>query len=1105
MTENTAPNPIQIIRKMIEMGATDEQILQNLKELGVDSKTAMQLLAAGRREEKGYIRTVLTKPEIVIDSYKSMVEGVEVEVDIIQRPGDFVLEYFLNFPEYGSGTKALLVNLKNSIISDSTIRTEKMLDPKFIFSLKQKFREKASHLLDQELPNVDPETKKILTVVILQEMLGLGKIEFLLADSNLEEIVINSAQEPVWVYNKKFGWLKTNLFIQPEEEIQNFASIIARRVGKQITVLSPLLDAHLITGDRANATLFPISSRGNTITIRRFRRDPWTAVDFIKNKTVNSEIMALIWLAMQYEMNIIVSGGTASGKTSILNVMLPFIQPNQRIISIEDTRELLLPDFLHWVPMTTREATAEGKGEVCLYPDNWFLLGNGELRQIGEYAKTCLNERPTTQLESNVLGCDGKGDAVVAGDPEKFSYGTEPIAMVSKVTDRKQICKIDCENGETITLTENTKLPVIGESGKIELLVPGEIQKGSFYLPVFKHVRLDLPLQTINALDILREKRFFAVNANPILLPLLKEAKENGKTRKAIMGHFGHGRQCIQWYLKRNIVPLSLLAYLSDQSRFLPKTELENRITRIKASGGAAHAVTIPRIVDEDLAYLAGFLLAEKHVAPNGIFVSQKEVLPHIERIIKEKFGIGTYQSVLTTQYGKYNNYGIMSQVVRHFLVKAFGLGKSKQVRVPRIIMRSPDVVVASFLAGFIDGDGSVGKGRITMAAPTLEAAVEFKYLFSRLGIWSKIAKGKKVFILNVCRRKSLKKAAETLPFQREKNKMDAKRIQETPFGHACKEDLIPALLLRKHLQHLQSLSTEEKRHHYYHTLFNQTAMPKQYLQEQLLATGLTQKDIDAVALLLREDLEFVKITTVAIQPNTENIPTYDVTPSKSTYFMAGTHNLTLVMDTMLDLLVNSLRMRPDRIIVGEVRRQREAEVMFEGMHTGHSVYTTFHANTAEETIRRMTNPPLNIPPSMLDSVHLNLVMFRNRRLGVRRVLQIAEFIPEKRGSEEVLRPNVLYRWRPSTDEIVRNAESIRFEDELSLHTGMNQQAIREEIKTKQRILEWMVSNNLHNINQVGRAMAEYYMDEEKVLNWVQKGTVPEFLKKENLPSTGEE
>jgi flagellar protein FlaI len=148
--------------------------------------------------------------------------------------------------------------------------------------------------------------------------------------------------------------------------VQNYANIIGRRVGREISVLHPLLDARMATGDRANAVLFPISNAGNSLTIRKFTREPWTVVDFIKNKTCTSEVFALIWLAMQYEMNVIFSGGTASGKTSMLNVCMPFIPPNQRIISIEDTRELQLPSYLFWEPLVTRLANPEGKGEVSM-------------------------------------------------------------------------------------------------------------------------------------------------------------------------------------------------------------------------------------------------------------------------------------------------------------------------------------------------------------------------------------------------------------------------------------------------------------------------------------------------------------------------------------------------------------------------------------------------------------------------------------------------------------------------------------------------------------------------------------------------------------------
>ena len=186
----------------------------------------------------------------------------------------------------------------------------------------------------------------------------------------------------------------------------------------------------------------------------------------------------------------------------------------------------------------------------------------------------------------------------------------------------------------------------------------------------------------------------------------------------------------------------------------------------------------------------------------------------------------------------------------------------------------------------------------------------------------------------------------------------------------------------------------------------------------------------------------------------------------------------------MLDLLVNSLRMRPDRIIVGEIRRQREAEVMFEAMHTGHSVYATVHANTAEETINRLTSPPIDIAPSLLEAVHLNVVMFRNRRLGVRRILQLAEFVPQKGGSEgrTQLKPNILFRWRGANDKIEKYAESIRLFDELALHTGLTKPEITKNLSEKQRVLDWMVQQKIRDINEVGKVMAEYYSDPPSLL-----------------------
>src|SRR3989304_2126276 len=110
-----------------------------------------------------------------------------------------------------------------------------------------------------------------------------------------------------------------------ENRIRYFSTIIGRDVGKEITTLNPLMDVHLKTGDRINATLSPISSRGNTLTIRKFAVKPWTMTDFLKDNVLSYEAAALLWMAVQNELSVLIAGGTGSGKTSMLNGIATFM------------------------------------------------------------------------------------------------------------------------------------------------------------------------------------------------------------------------------------------------------------------------------------------------------------------------------------------------------------------------------------------------------------------------------------------------------------------------------------------------------------------------------------------------------------------------------------------------------------------------------------------------------------------------------------------------------------------------------------------------------------------------------------------------------------
>jgi len=300
----------------------------------------------------------------LIDSYELVVNDIVIDIKIYSDDDEPVPIYNISITNISETTKIILEKIREEFVSQETkTLTEESLKTS---NIQEQFKEGILVLLSKYFPSANKQTMDMLINYILQQNIGLGNIEILLKDKNLEEIVVNNAREPIWVYHRKYGWLKTNVTVANETRIRYYSTIIGRDVGKEITTLSPLMDAHLKTGDRVNSTLSPISSKGNTITIRKFAVKPWTITDFIRDKTISYDAAALIWMAVQNELSIIITGGTASGKTSMLNVVANFFPPNQRIISLEDTRELLLPEILHWVPLETRLPNPEGKGGISM-------------------------------------------------------------------------------------------------------------------------------------------------------------------------------------------------------------------------------------------------------------------------------------------------------------------------------------------------------------------------------------------------------------------------------------------------------------------------------------------------------------------------------------------------------------------------------------------------------------------------------------------------------------------------------------------------------------------------------------------------------------------
>ena len=299
----------------------------------------------------------------ILDKYDFKFMDINVKIVVYSEKAKPTTTYHMIMPAISDTTHLILEEIRLKLIDQVNLSTFDISEGDYD-KLDEKIKLLLKKLLIESFPHIDVATQKFLISYLISRILGLGVVQIIKADENLEEIVINSSDEPIYVYHKTWGWCLTNQFLKNQDEIIHIASMTGRKIGREITTLTPLLDAHLPNGDRINATLKPVTAYSPTITIRKFSNDPWTITKFLQTRTMDYNTAALIWLAIHYELSALVVGGTASGKTSCLNVLTSLIPPNQRVISIEDTREIRLPKYMHWVPMVSRAPNPEGKGGI---------------------------------------------------------------------------------------------------------------------------------------------------------------------------------------------------------------------------------------------------------------------------------------------------------------------------------------------------------------------------------------------------------------------------------------------------------------------------------------------------------------------------------------------------------------------------------------------------------------------------------------------------------------------------------------------------------------------------------------------------------------------
>jgi pilus assembly protein CpaF len=287
--------------------------------------------------------------------------------------------------------------------------------------------ERIRGLVEREAALLDAAARERLVALVAERSFGLGPLEPLLADPEVDEVMVNGPGE-VWVERR--GRLEaTGVAFAGAAELRHAIERILAPLGRRVDEAEPLCDARLPDGSRVNVVIAPLALRGPVLTIRRFRRRGFTPDELVELGTWTAPLRDLLARAVEARLNILVSGGTGSGKTTTLNALSSFIGATERIVTIEDAAELRLQQP-HVVRLEARPPGVEGRGEVTIRR----LVRNAlRMRPDRIVVGEVRGPEALDMLQAMGSGHDGSLSTVHAGSAEEALRRVETLALMADV------------------------------------------------------------------------------------------------------------------------------------------------------------------------------------------------------------------------------------------------------------------------------------------------------------------------------------------------------------------------------------------------------------------------------------------------------------------------------------------------------------------------------------------------------------------------------------------------------------------------------------------------------------------------------------------------
>jgi flagellar protein FlaI len=992
-----------------------------------------------REEEYHYLRSLEAVTRLAEEEGLTVLKTGKKH-KIVVREGEKLPTYLLLIPPMTKKDRRILKNIEKHAISEISIDPETILD-----STKRRrvFLREVSALIKVYYPELSPEKRRSFAELVVQDMIGLGMLEPLLEDDTLEEIMVLGVKKRVYVYHRKYGMCKTNVIFEEEEDVVNLITKIARTIGRRIDAKMPLLDARLPDGSRVNATLPPVSLDGPSLTIRKFRVSPYTIVDLINFGTLPPEVAAFLWLVVEGHgakpINLLISGGTSSGKTTTLNCMGSFIPSSDRVITIEDTAELRLP-VEHWIRLETRPPNIEGKGEVSM---DVLLKNSLRMRPDRIIVGEVRGIEANTLVAAMNTGHDGSMGTVHANSArETITRLTNPPMGVPMVM-MPSLNMILMQNKFTY---DGKMVRRITEIAEIRGMRDGEVDLSVVY--------------------VWDPKDDMVKPTGRSILALKKIAALKGITLEEIQEEIRRRRRVIDYMVRKGIRRIREVGEVINEYYVNPEGLLR------KIDKGV-HMTPAPeeRILEKGKNYR----IIKRDDEKTPIYIIPVPEISYADRDLLAEVEATTISDIEldpTTIKDREKAEELLTRRVLEVIRDRYPeLSPARRKAFARMIV--PNILGYGLLDHLLRDDSLeevmvAGTGKPVYVYHREYGACRTNIVFNEdreiLRIIEKIAR-------SVGRRidRAVPLMDARLP--------DGSRVNAT----------IPPISLNGPTITIRKFKKDPL------TVINLIEFGTFSLEVAaylwLVVEGMGIKPGNIIAAGGSSSGKTTTLNCLAsFIPSTERVITIEDTAELQ---LPIEHTIRLETRlpniegegeiTMDELVKNALRMRPDRIVVGEVRG-KEARTLFTAMNTGHDgCMSTIHANSARETITRLTNPPMNVPGVMLPALNVILMQDRIPTEGkvLRRIIEIAEVIKTGRGK---IRLRNFYEWNPRTDTLERKTRTSVVKKELARLRGVALEDVEIDLNRRKKVLGWMLKKGIKNLRGVAKIFEAYHTNPEELM-----------------------